>query len=335
MEVYTMSNLETTYMGIPVENPIIAGASALSGNMKNIKRLEFAGVGAIVIKSLFEEEIEMQRFAFEEEMHSFDELHAEMTSLHPNIEFKGAKEHLYWLKKAKAKTRVPIIASLNAHQRETWVEYSQAIEKTGVDGIELNFYTFPKDRDISSKEIEDEQVETLKAVKSAVNLPVSVKLSPFYTNIRSFVHRLDGAGADAIILFNRLFQPEVDIEDEDEVISFQFSSETDNLLTLRWIALLSEETKCDLIANTGIINGEDVIKMLLVGAQATQVVSTLYKNGMDHVEVMRKEVDSWMERKGYESLRDYRGKMNKAHSKDPWAYERNQYIKMLLSKETL
>ena len=330
-----MTNLETTYMGIPVKSPIVAGASALSSDMKNLKRLEFAGVGAIVVKSLFEEEIELRRFKFEEEMGEFESIHAEMTSIHPNIEFKGTQEHLYWLEKAKKKVHVPIIASLNAHNLETWVEYAKAMEKTGVDGLELNFYELPKNPDMTVEDIENRQVEALEKVKAAVTIPVSVKLSPYYTNVTNFVKRLENAGADAVILFNRLFQPEIDIQEEEENISFDFSQSADSLLPLRWTALLSPLFKGDIISSTGIIATEDMIKMLLAGAQGVQVVSTLYKNGIQQIELLTKELEEWMKEKGYESLKDFRGNMAKDHMKDPWAYERSQYIKMLLSKENL
>ncbi len=330
-----MLNLETTYMGIPLKNPIVAGASALSSDMKNLKRLEFSGVGAIVVKSLFEEEIELRRFEFEEELEEFDHVHAEMTSIHPHIEFKGTQEHLYWLTKVKNKVHVPIIASLNAHNLDTWVEYAQAIEKTGVDGLELNFYELPQNPDTSAEEIENQNVEVLKKVKAAVKIPVSVKLSPYYTNMASVVKRLDDAGADGVILFNRLFQPEINIEEEKEDITFDFSQSSDSLLTLRWTALLSPLTKADIFSSRGIIFTEDMIKMLLAGAQSVQVVSTLYKNGIQQVEVLLKELEEWMKEKGYQSLKDFRGNMAKDHMKDPWAYERSQYIKMLLSKENL
>ena len=330
-----MTNLESTYMGIPIKNPIVAGASALSSDMKNLKRMEFSGVGAIVIKSLFEEEIELTRFKFEEELEQFDHIHAEMTSIYPHIEYKGTQEHLYWLKKAKNKVKVPIIASLNAHNLSTWVEYAVAIEKTGVDGLELNFYELPQNPDITGEDIENKSIEILKKVKEAVNIPVSVKLSPYYTSLSNFVKRLEAAGADAVILFNRLFQPEIDIEAEEESITFDFSQSADSLLALRWTALLSPTFKGDIISSKGIITGEDMIKMLLAGAQNVQVVSTLYKNGIPHIEVLLKELEDWMKAKGYESLKDFRGNMAKDHMKDPWAYERSQYIKMLLSKDNL
>jgi dihydroorotate dehydrogenase (fumarate) len=328
-------NLETTYMGIPVKSPIIAGASALSSTMKNLKRLEASGVGAIVVKSLFEEEIELSRFKFEKDMEKYEHVHAEMTSIYPRIDYEGTKEHLYWLKKVKQEMQIPIIASLNAHSLDTWVEYAEAIEKTGADGLELNFYELPQNPETTAEEIEQHKVEILKKVKAAVSIPVSVKLSPYYTNISNIVKRLEDAGADGVILFNRLFQPDIDIEEEEENISFDFSQSADSFLTLRWTALLSPLFKGDIISSKGIIVGEDMIKMLLAGAQCVQVVSTLYKNGIQQVEVLTEELQAWMKEKNYQSLEDFRGNMAKDHMKDPWAYERTQYIKMLLSKENL
>ncbi len=328
-----MVNLETSYMGIMLSNPIIAGASALTGNIESIKRMEAAGAAAIVIKSLFQEEIQLKNWKFDEYINRYNDLHAEMTTQYPPLVHSGVESHIYWVKKTKEAVSIPVIASINAVDEDAWVEYARSLEKTGVDGLELNFYSLPKGSDIGSEELEEKQLEILAKVKSAVSIPVGVKLSSNYTNIFAFVKRLVQQGADGVVLFNRIFQPDIDIANEEENVSFDLSTSAENRLSQRWTGLLSDSINADICSNTGIITGEDAIKMLLAGAAAVQVVSTLYKNDIEYIETMIQDIVSWMGDKGYKSILDFKGKISKAKSNDPWAYERVHYIKQLLSKE--
>jgi len=328
-----MVKLETNYMGIKLKNPIIAGASSLTGNIDSIKRIEEAGAAAIVIKSLFQEEIQLSRWRFDEDNNRYNDLHAEMTSHYPTLIHSGAKAHIYWVKKAKETVNIPVIASINAVDDDVWVEYAKSLEETGVDGLELNFYSIPTLLGGASEKLEAKQLEIFEKVKAAVRIPVGVKLSPNYTNILTFVDKLKQQGAAGVVLFNRLFQPDIDIVEEVEKTSFDLSCSSDNRLSLRWTAILSDAGKPDICSSTGIMNGEDVIKMLLAGASAVQVVSTLYKNDIEYISRIIRDIVAWMGDKGYKSIKDFNGKLSKSKSKDPWAYERVHYIRQLLSKE--
>ena len=328
-----MVSLETSYIGIKLKNPIIAGASSLTGGIDSIKRIEEAGAAAIVIKSLFQEEIQLSKWKFDEYNNRYNDLHAEMTSHYPTLIHSGAKTHIYWVKKAKEAVGIPVIASINAVDDDVWVEYAKSLEETGVDGLELNFYSLPTVAGGASEKLEAKQLEILAKVKAAVSIPVGVKLSPNYTNILTFIDMLKQQGAAGVVLFNRLFQPDIDITEEVEKTSFDLSSSADNRLSLRWTALLGDVVKLDICSNTGIMNGEDVIKMLLAGASAVQVVSTLYKNDIEYISTIIRDVVDWMGDKGYNSIKDFKGKLSKSRSNDPWAYERVHYIRQLLSKE--
>ncbi len=328
-----MVNLETSYMGIKLKNPIVVGASALTGNIESIKRMAAAGAAAIVIKSLFQEEIQLKSWKFDEYVNRYNDLHAEMTTQYPTLVHRGAEAHIYWVKRAKEAVSIPVIASINAVDEDAWVEYAKSLEKSGVDGLELNFYSLPKGPEFGSEELEERQLEVLAKVKAAVNIPVGVKLSSNYTNIFAFVKRLEQQGADGVVLFNRLFQPDIDIINEEEIASFDLSTSTDNRLSQRWAGLLSDSMDMEICCNTGIMTGEDAIKMMLAGGSAVQVVSTLYKNNIEYIETMLRDIVNWMGDKGYKNVGDFRGKLSKAKSNDPWAYERVHYIKQLLSKE--
>jgi len=330
-----MSNLKTNYMGIELKNPIIIGASNLVVNLDHLKQLEAAGAGAIVYKSLFEEQVQLENFFQEEAMVEFNDRNAEMINIYPEMKDVGPLDFLNKLKKAKEALSIPLIASLNCVYKDTWVEYAKEIEKTGVDGIELNFYTAPRDFGISGQEILEEQLNITKAVKDALGIPVAVKLSPYYTNTLRFAHMMDGAGADALVLFNKLFQPEIDIEAEKMTFSFNKSGKGDYRLALRYMGLLHGKVKAHLVGNSGIIEGKDVIKMILAGADAVQVVSTLYQNGLDYVSVMIKDIEDWMARKDYQSIEEFKGLLSKEKINDPYAYKRAQYVDILMKKVEL
>ena len=328
-------NLQTNYMGLTLKNPIIVGASGLTSNLETIKELEANGAAAIVIKSLFQEEIQLENLKFNEYLNRYNDLHAEMLSHYPHIQHGGAKEHLYWVKKVKQTINIPVIASINAIDEEAWIDYAKALEETGVDGLELNFYTIPKDAQLAGGDIEEKQIQILKRVKESVKIPVSVKLSPYYTNITNFLKRLDDAQVDGVVLFNRLFQPDIDVENEVEAKIFTLSNESDNRLPLIWTALLSDQLKTDISSSTGIMTSEDAVKMLLTGATSVQIVSTLYKNRIEYLSNIIKGLENWMHSKNYDSINSFKGKMSKNNMKDPWAFERVQFIKMLYSEEEI
>ncbi len=330
-----MSKLMTSYLGIELRNPLIVGASSLMENIDTLKAIEKAGAGAVVFKSLFEEQIQLEELEMENELQEYNERHAEMVKLFPTLKHAGPAEHLAKLKKVKETLGIPVIGSLNAMHPDTWAEYAQAIADTGVDAIELNFYTTPKNFEVEGKTIIQSQVETLLSVKEKLKIPISVKLSPFYTNPLDVIRRFDETDVDGFVLFNRLFQPDIDTEKEELVQSIILSNSNDHRLPLRFVGLLYGNIAADICASTGIMTGNDAIKMILAGANAFQIVSTLYKNGINHITDMLAQIESWMNKKGYKSLDDFRGKLAKKNLHDPFAYCRAQYVDILLRSNNI
>jgi dihydroorotate dehydrogenase (fumarate) len=325
-----MANLKTTYMGIQLKNPIIAGATNLVSNLDNLKRMEDAGASAIVYKSLFEEQIQLEKLELDEGRSEYEERNAEMVNLFPDIEHAGPSEHLMNLRLAKESVGIPIIASLNCLFNETWVEYAKLIQETGVDGLELNFYAVPKDFDVPGKTIIDQQLEILKLVRKNVKIPVSIKLSPFYANPIHVIKQLDDAGASAFVLFNRYLQPDIDIATEEHINTFYASTQEENRMPLRFAGLLYGHLKGNICCNSGIHTSEDVIKMLLAGADAVQLVSILYKNKISYLSEVVRGLEDWMNQKGYKSISDFKGKLSAQKIRDPYIYKRAQYVDILL-----
>jgi dihydroorotate dehydrogenase (fumarate) len=322
-------------MGIELKNPIIAGASSMSTDLNMLLKLEKAGAAAIVYKTLFEEQINLESAQFDDQLDAMGGLHAEMTSLYPKLQHAGPEAHLVNLRKAKETLGIPVIASLNCLYDNTWIEYARLIEKTGVDGIELNFYFVPGDFEADGRSIEEMHLDLVKTLKSKITIPVSVKLSSFYSNPLNFISRLDKAGVNAVVIFNRMFEPEINIQDVKHSAPFYLSHEGDYRLVLRYAGLLYGNITADVCANTGIYQGQDVIKMILAGADAVQVVSTLYKHKPEHIATMLSDMEEWMKAKNYSSLSDFRGKLSKKELKDPFVYKRGQYIDLLLGSDQL
>ncbi|MBN2293431.1 MAG: dihydroorotate dehydrogenase-like protein [Pirellulales bacterium] len=326
-----MSDLSTTYMGIKLRNPIIAGASEMTANLDTIKRLAEAGVGAVVTKSLFEEQIQLERMMFDEDLEKFNYRHAEMTSVFPNMEFAGPEEHLMWVRRAKEAVDIPVIASLNCVDHDTWIEYAKLLEQTGVDALECNIFAGPQDIDNTGQDIEDEQIDLISELKQNVEIPISLKLGHFYTNPLNVIARMDAAGADAFVLFNRLFEPDFDIKTQIHATPFNFSGKTDYRLPLRYAGLLEGRIEADICTSTGILSGDTVVKMILAGATAVQTVTSLYHHGVGHVGEMLDGVKNWMTAHGYDSLVDFRGSLSQRNTSEPWAYSRAQYAKLLMN----
>jgi dihydroorotate dehydrogenase (fumarate) len=330
-----MINLATNYMGIALKNPIIAGASSMSTDLAILKKLEQAGAAAVVYKTLFEEQINLESAQFDDQMEANPGLHAEMTSLHPKLQFAGPEAHLVNLRKAKETLTIPVFASLNCLYDNTWIEYAQLIEKTGVDGIELNFYFVPGDFEAEGRSIEDIQLDLVKTIKSKISIPVSVKLSSFYSNPLNFISKLDKTGINGVVIFNRMFEPEISVQDMKHIAPFYLSHEGDYRLALRYAGLLYGNVKTQVCGNTGIYQGNDVIKMVLAGADCVQVVSTLYKHKPEHIATMLSDIEAWMESKKYSSIADFKGKLSKKNLKDPFVYKRGQYVDLLLASDQL
>ncbi len=326
-----MADLTTTYMGLQLKSPIIAGSSNLVMKIENIKAMEEAGVGAIVYKSLFEEQVNFESADFDESMAAYNHRHAEMTKIYPEMEHAGPKEFLIQLKKIKEIASVPIIASINAIYEETWIEYAKLIEETGVDALEINLFKAPKKFEESAQESEAFKLNVIKAVKKAVKIPVAVKLSPFYSSILNFISEIDKTGVDSFVLFNKLFEPEIDINEEKPIFPFNLSSKGDYRLPLRFAGLLYGNIKADICSSGGVHDGEDAIKLLLAGAQSVQVVSTLYKNKIAQIKVILDRINEWMDQKGYKTIDEFRGKLSRKKCKDPYVYLRAQYVDILLN----
>lgn len=325
-----MADLTTKYMGLTLKNPIIVGACNLVTDTGNLKKIEDAGAAAVVYKSLFEEQIQLENLEIHESLTEYEERHAEMVSLFPEIEHAGPEEYLINLRKAKESVSIPVFASLNAVYKEAWVEYAKQIEQTGVDGLELNFYNVPDNFSTEGTAIEAKQIDIAAAVKQAVKIPVSIKLSQFYTNPLKMIADLDKTGIDGFVLLNRLFHPDLDLNKEEHHFPYNLSNNEDNRMAMRFAGLVFGNVNASICSNTGIFNGGDVAKMLLVGADCVQVVSTLYKNQISQIKTIISELEDWMKSKNYQSITDFKGKLSKKNSKDHYAYKRAQYIDILM-----
>lgn len=330
-----MANLKTNYLGMQLKNPVVVGACKLTSNIESLKKIEKAGAGAVVLKSLFEEQIGYESYQMDEELTMYNERYAEMITIHPDIEHAGASEHITFIKEAKRALNIPIIGSVNAVTDEIWIEYSKLIEEAGVDALELNFYYVPVDFEKSSEEIEQNQINLVKQVCENSSIPVSVKLSTNYSNPLNIIKRMKEVGARGVVLYNRMFKPDVNLKDEKNIYPIDFSTFSDIRNALRTIGLTYDRIKLDLIGSNGVFSGLDVAKLILVGANAVQVVSTLYKNGIDEVEKILKSLEKWMDEKGYESIDDFKGKLSKVLNKDVFAFERAQYVDILMNIEKI
>ncbi len=330
-----MADLKTRYLGLELKNPVIVGASNLVTSLDSIKKVEESGAGALVYKSLFEEQIQLENAQMDDELSEYDERNAEMIKLFPSIKHAGPAEHLENLRKARENLSIPLIASLNAVYKESWVEYAELIQETGVDALELNFYYVPRDINTSGESVYRDQIEILKEVKNYVNIPVSVKLSYFYSNPLHVISLMDKAGAKGFVLFNRLFQPDINLDKEEHYTPFNLSSPGDHRLPLRFAGLLYDNINANICANTGIYTGKDVAALILAGADCTQVVSTIYKNKIPYLETIIKDLNDWMDAREYKSLDDFKGKLSNKKINNPFVYKRAQYIDLLLKSEEI
>lgn len=330
-----MADLKTTYMGIELKNPLIIGSNKLVTDPKNAKAMEDAGASALVYKSLFEEQIQLESYELDMQMDAYSERNAEMTTLFPDMQHAGPREFLLNLKKVKQAVSIPVFASLNCVNRETWLEWAKEIEQTGVDGLELNFYHVPTDFNIEEGLIIEEQINIAKEVAKALKIPVAVKMSPFYANPLNFIHRLDAVGVKAYVMFNSLFQPDIDVKQQKLVYKYKLSNEEDNRLPMRYTGLTYGNVKGDICSSRGLYYGSDIVKMVLAGATSVQIVSAIYKLGFNVIGKMLEELEGWMKENDYAKLDDFRGKLSKKNIKSPFAYKRAQYIDILLKSDDI
>ena len=326
-------DLRTTYMGMELQHPIVASSSPLSGSVANIKRMEDAGAAAVVMFSLFEEQLKHESAALEHLMTAGTESFAESLSYFPEVEdyTVGPDSYLELLRQASEAVDIPIIGSLNGITNTGWIEYAQMMQQAGARGIELNIYYIPADLTTSSHEVEQRYIEIVKAVKAAVTVPVAVKLSPFFSAIGSMAKSLDDAGVDALVLFNRFYQPDFDLETLEVAPNLQLSTPEEIRLPLLWIAVLYGRLLASLGATRGVHTPVEVVKYLMAGADAVMTTSALLKNGIDYLTILRDGLKTWMEMHHYVSVRQMKGSMSQRNVADPTAFERANYIKTLES----
>ncbi len=333
-----MKNLETNFMGIKLSNPIILGASSMTSSIDQLQKAELNGAGAVIYKTLFEEQVQLENLQLDEQLGMYDDIHAEMTRIEPQIEYSDIDYHLSRLQKTKEALSIPVFASLNAVNTESWIRYAKMIEQTGVDGIEVNLYQTPVNFDIEGSKIEQRQLDIVKELKSQVSIPISVKLSSEYSNILNFVKKLDNLNVESLVLFNSFFQPDIDINREKHTKAFNLSQKGDYKQSLRYVGMLYGNIKADICGSRGIFTGEDAIKLFLSGANSVQIVSAVYKHGLGRISEIKKEISEWMESKGYNSIEEFRGKLaniNLDVNENALVYKRAQYIDLLMSSDTI
>jgi dihydroorotate dehydrogenase (fumarate) len=326
-------DLSTTYLGMRLRSPLVPSASPLSEKIDNIKRMEDAGAAAVVLHSLFEEQLAEERRELHRHLSYFEQSFTEALSFFPEpTEFRlGPEAYLEHIRKAKAATRIPVIASLNGTSPGGWLDYVALIQQAGADAIELNLYYLPTDVDMTSAQVEQTYIDFVEAVKAAVTIPVAVKLGPFFSNLAHMAERLDWAGADALVLFNRFYQPEIDL-DKLEVRPHMLLSTPQSLrLPMRWIAILYGRIRAGLAATGGIHQAEDALKLLMAGANVTMLCSTLMIHGLEHIRTIEQDMLDWMDLHEYESVREMQGSMSHRNCADPAAFERVQYVRALQS----
>jgi dihydroorotate dehydrogenase (fumarate) len=325
-------NLSTTYLGFELPHPIVPGASPLVDDLDTVRRLEDAGAPMIVMHSLFEEQLVREELGVTRSIETPQESYAEALSYLPEPDdfALGPDEYLEQVRKIKATVAVPVIGSLNGTTEGGWLRYARLIEQAGADGLELNLYELAIDPNEPGEAVERRGLRVVEAVKRSIKIPVAVKLSPFYSSIANYARRLDEAGADALVLFNRFYQPDVDVE-QQELLRVNLSSPTELLLRLRWIGVLFGRVRASLAATGGVHTAVDVVKAVMVGAHTTQMVSGLLMHGPDRLRQVRDDLAHWLEEHEFESLRQLQGSMSLARCPDPGAYQRANYVRLLQS----
>jgi dihydroorotate dehydrogenase (fumarate) len=324
-----MTNLSTCFAGLELKNPIIIGSSGLTNSTKDIKELEESGAAAVVLKSLFEEEIIREMQATYSSMSSEGYLYPETLDFY---EYQDTQEdsttrYLDLITKTKKEVSIPVIASINCLTASQWTYFPQQIERSGADALELNIFILPSDLNRSAEENEKVYHDIIHEVLKQIKIPVIVKLSFYFSNLASFLQDISKTGIKGLVLFNRFYNPDFDLNKLEITSGAVLSDPSDLFLSLRWIAIMAERVSCDLAASTGVHDGTALIKQLLAGAHAVEIASTLYRNGNAQIGEMIKEVRDWMKVKGYDSLNDFRGKLSQAKSNNPAAYERIQFMK--------
>ena len=325
-----MANLSTVYMGIKLKSPFIVGACSLTSDMDSIRQAEDAGAGAIVIKSLFEEQIQAEAVKLEESLSAYEDMIAEAVTFHPEYDHAGPDEHLHWIEKTRSAVSMPLIASLNAVSPGKWTDYAQNLVDAGADALELNLYGIVTDPRVSADDTVRAMAATAAEVKSKVSVPVAVKLTPYLLAPGHTAAQLDNAGIDGLVIFNRFARFDIDPVSETVRYHMAMTASRDLEHSLRWISLLHDKIDADLCGSSGLHTVEDAAKMILGGAGSVQVVSALYQRGMNYLKELNSGLSEWMDKKGYDSIQAFQGKVSRARSENPFKFERHQYIKALM-----
>lgn len=324
-----MIDLTTKYLGLELQSPLVASASPLSRDLDGVRRLEDGGAAAIVLYSLFEEQLRQEEADLDYHLALGTESFAESLSYFPQPrEFHtGPEGYLEHIRQSRTAIKIPLIASLNGSTLGGWTKFARQIEEAGADALECNIYYIPVDPSLSGAQVEKTYLDILAAVKSTIHIPVAVKLSPFFSNMANMAKRLDDAGADALVLFNRFYQPDIDLEQLELKPNVLLSTPQALRLPLTWIGILYGRIQANLAATSGVHGAEDVIKLLMVGANVTMMCSSLIRNGVNHLRHVERELREWMEEHEYESVRQMQGSMSQIHCPDPQAFERAQYMR--------
>ena len=324
-------DLSTTYLGLKLRTPLVPSASSLCSDLDNIKKMEDAGASAVVLHSLFEEQLTLEQYELDHHMTHGTDSFAEALSYFPeSTEYRlGPEDYLEHIAKAKKSVKIPIIASLNGTSTGGWIDYAKKIQEAGADALELNIYYIPTDFNLTSVQVEQTYLDILKAVKASVKLPVAVKLSPFFSSFANMAKRLDDAGANGLVLFNRFYQPDIDLETLEVEPNVLLSTPQARRLPLRWIAMLYGRVHANLAATSGIHTAQDVIKMLMAGANITMLCSVLYKHGIDQIRVIENDMVNWMTEHEYESVQQMLGSVSQKNCPDPSAFERSHYMRAI------
>ena len=330
-----MIDLKTTYLGLSLKNPLVASASPLSKNVDSVRQLEDAGAAAVVLYSLFEEQILQESLALNEVLNRGTESYAEALSYFPEVDNYniGAEKYLKHLQKIKAAVDIPIIASLNGSSRGGWLEYAGKIQDAGADALELNIYHMPTDLQLTSDELEQNQIDLVRLIRGNLTIPLSIKLSPYYSAFASHARRITEAGANGLVLFNRFYQPDLDIVNLKVLANLDLSRSEELRLPLRWVAILFDRIQTDFAITSGIHTREDIVKAIMAGANVAMMASTLLKNGIPHLSSLLNGLENWMETYQYTSVEQMRGVMSQKKVENPAAFERANYLKILNSLE--
>jgi len=328
-----MADLSTQYLGMKLKNPVIAGSSGLTNSVKSIQDLEGNGAGAVVLKSIFEEEI---AFEYEDILKEASEEGVNLDQFdYYDFHIKGEKLDKYTslIEESKKSVSIPVIASINCVYSHEWTSFAKQLQSAGADALELNMFFLPSEFDRTTEEKEKAYFQIIDKIQKEITIPIALKISYYFSNLGPMIQKLSETGIAGLVLFNRFYSPDIDIDKMEVVSSNVFSTPSDLPISLRWIAIMAERVNCDLAASTGVHDGTALIKQILAGADAVQVASTLYKNGKGQIAEMLKTLKGWMEQKGYASLSDFRGKMSQAKSSNPAAYERVQFMKYFGGKK--